>query len=110
MVDEREPGKPRSEEERRKRHKELYGEEIIPSERKGEAQKALGVEEGREPGVPRTEEERAARHEEIYGGSPPTERLGRAQLALQRRNQLIWVIRIILILAILYFVWMVMKS
>jgi len=75
-------GIPRTDEERIKRHKMLYGKDSTPpAERTG--RNAPGIDrEGRPFGVPRTEEERIKRHKMLYGKDsiPPAERIGRNAL------------------------------
>ncbi|MCD6522879.1 MAG: hypothetical protein J7K68_03950 [Candidatus Diapherotrites archaeon] len=61
-------------------------------------------------GVPRTDEERRERHKEKYGTEEiPEERKGKASKALEQKKNLILAIKVVLVLAILYFLWIIVK-
>lgn len=79
-------GIPMTEDERRMRHKMIYGEGAEPpAERTG--RNAPEEDRGGRPfGVPRTDEERQARHKELHGegSEAPAERIGRNPMPMVR--------------------------
>ncbi len=67
MFDYRKYGRPRTEAERRARHKALYGEDVLPPRGTGLRRRLGYIPAGRRLGRPRTEEERAERHFRRFG-------------------------------------------